>query len=326
MASDLPQSGDEPSAWLSPLAQGLEHQPYLIEAFEASRRVGHVPLALVQSRLFGRFLVSLPYLNSAGVVAENADVAARLIDRAVELADALDVRYLELRHEQPWEHRYLTQRLTTKVHMRLPLPASTEELRRQLKSKVRSQVSNGEKRDLSVEWGRHKLLRDFYTVFCHNMRDLGTPVYSQRLFSAILDHFPDSELCAIYAQHTPVAGALLVHGRQGVTQVPSASSLRQFNHMNANMLMYWHLLQRAVERGQRTFDFGRSTMDSNTFRFKKQWGAEPVPAVWQYYIRHGNAGDMRPENSRYQRMIRIWQKLPVRLTRLVGPQIARGIP
>ena len=42
---------------------------------------------------------------------------------------------------------------------------------------------------------------------------------------------------------------------------------------NANMLMYWHLLQRTIQRGNRTFDFGRSSESSGTYRFKRQWGA-----------------------------------------------------
>ena len=123
----------------------------------------------------------------------------------------------------------------------------------------------------------------------------------------------------------PVAGAVLLHGPQ-MTEVPSASSLRRYNRTNANMLMYWHLLCRAVERGQRTFDFGRSTVESNTFRFKEQWGAEPVPAPWQYYLRRGTIGEMRPDNPRYRLLIRVWQRLPVTIARLLGPAIVRGIP
>jgi hypothetical protein len=48
--------------------------------------------------------------------------------------------------------------------------------------------------------------------------------------------------------------------------------------------------------------------------------------VWQYYVRRGSAGDLRPESGKYDRMIRIWQRLPVWLTRLTGPRIVRGIP
>ncbi len=92
------------------------------------------------------------------------------------------------------------------------------------------------------------------------------------------------------------------------------------------MLLYWHLLERAVQRGQEVFDFGRSSEDSNTYRFKKQWGAVPCPSEWQYYLRKGTIQDMRPQNPKYQALIRVWQRLPVRLTRLIGPSIVRAIP
>jgi hypothetical protein len=92
------------------------------------------------------------------------------------------------------------------------------------------------------------------------------------------------------------------------------------------MLMYWRLLCRAIERGQHTFDFGRSSIDSNTFRFKEQWGAKPHPAVWQYYVRRGNVRDLRIESGKYDLMIRVWRRLPLALTRLAGPVIVRGIP
>jgi hypothetical protein len=92
------------------------------------------------------------------------------------------------------------------------------------------------------------------------------------------------------------------------------------------MLMYWSLLERAVHRGQAMFDFGRSSPDSNTYRFKKQWGARPAGTHWQYWLGRGNAGEMRPGNPRYQRLIRVWQHLPVTVTRLLGPWCVRGIP
>jgi serine/alanine adding enzyme len=313
-------------SWPAVLADGLGHENYILCAKDDSRLVGYLPLALVTSRLFGRFLVSLPYLNSGGVVAENDAVAKSLIGRAVKLADELDVRYLELRHERRFEHEALTHEATSKVHMRLGLPDSSDTLWKRLKAKVRNQVRKGSEYQLAVHWGREELLADFYDVFSRNMRDLGTPVYGRSLFKSILRRLPDhAEFCVVRGEKRSIAAALLVHGH-GVTEVPSASSLRQYSATNANMLMYWHLLQRAIERGQHTFDFGRSTVDSNTFRFKKQWGAEPHPAVWQYYVRRGTVGDMRPESSRYRHFIRVWQRLPVAVTRLIGPAIVRGIP
>jgi FemAB-related protein (PEP-CTERM system-associated) len=314
-------------AWLTVLEDALGHRPYALEATAGGVTCGFLPLAYVSSPLFGRFLVSLPYLNSNGVVAASPDVQTLLVNRAVELADELNVRYLELRHEVPVEHPALNGQLTSKVHMRLALPPSAEKLWKGYDPKVRNQVRKGEKHELTVAWGGEDQLEPFYAVLSQNMRDLGTPVYGRELFRAILHTFPgDAELCVVRTKDgQPCAAALLLHG-PGVTEVPTASSLKEFNPTCCNMLMYRHLLDRAVERKQAVFDFGRSTTDGPTFKFKKQWGAEPQPATWQYHVREGAVGEMRPDNPRYQRMIRVWQRLPVRLTQYIGPAIVRGIP
>lgn len=312
--------------WLTVVCHGLRHRPLLLLARQGGETVGVLPLALVKSALFGRFLVSLPYVNSSGLLAENDDAARALVDRAVLLADKFRVRHLELRHESELAHPALRDCMTSKVHMRLGLPATLEELDGLLKSKVRNKVKKGEKQGFTTHWGNVELLDEFYEVFCINMRDLGTPVFSRKLFRTILSEFVgDAEVCVVRDGKSPIAAALLVHGR-GMTEVPSGSSLRAYNSTNVNDWMYWQLLQRAVQRGQRVFDFGRSTVDSNTYVFKKKWGAEPAPAVWQYYVREGSVSDMRVENSRFALAIKVWQKLPVWLTKLIGPAIVRGIP
>jgi len=323
---EVTRSLEDGLGWLQVLRQGLQHVPYLLETSSGGKTTGVLPLALVQSAFFGRFLVSLPYVNSAGAIAETSAAACQLLDGAVALADQLNVRYLELRHEQELIHPALTHKNESKVLMRLKLPATVEQLWNCFRSKLRSQIRSGERHDFEIRWGAYECLDEFYHVFSHNMRDLGTPVYSRNFFRAILTHFPDrAELCVLRMKGEPVASALLTHDEL-LTEVPSASSLKAFNSTNANMFMYWHLLQRAVHRGQQTFDFGRSTIDSSTFRFKRQWGAEPSPSVWQYYLRRGSISDMRPHNAKYGLAIQTWRRLPVWVTRLIGPAIVRGIP
>jgi FemAB-related protein (PEP-CTERM system-associated) len=265
-------------------------------------------------------------LNYGGVVASEDSTACLLIDRAVELADRLKVRRLELRHEHPIVSPRMAHARTDKAHMRLDLPGTSEALWKLVDGKVRNQVKKGQKNGLTVAWGAHELLGEFYSVFTQNMRDLGTPVYGRSLFARTLDQFPEqAELCVVRSGRLPVAGALLLHG-WGVTEVPSASSLRSHNHTNANMLMYWHLLERSIQRGQDVFDFGRSTPDSGPYNFKKQWGATPAQAHWQSYLRLGSLEETRPDNPRYRGFVWLWKRLPVRVTRLLGPRIVRGIP
>ncbi len=322
--------------WLEVLRAALGHQPHILLARRETGGplVGYLPLALVASRLFGRFLVSLPYLNRAGIIAVDQEAAGELVDAAATLAGELNVKYLELRHGSPIQDAHFNAQRDEKHRMVMSLPGDEEALWKGMDAKVRNQVRKGDKSELTLRWGRGELLDDFYDVFAINMRDLGTPVFPRKLFGCILEAFEqEAELAVVDCQGQPVAGALLLHepgrggeGCPGVTQVPSASCLRAFNHTNANMWMYHRLLLRAIERGSGEFDFGRSSEGSGTYRFKKQWGALPRPTVWQYVVREGDINSMRPDNPRYQRRIATWQKLPVWLTRLVGPRIVRGIP
>lgn len=315
---------DHDPRWLAALREGLGHEPVLLLAERDGKPAAWMALAVVRG-LFGRFLVSMPYLNAGGPLGDES-AAGELISGAAGLADTLGVKFLELRGEQEHPHPEITHRMTAKVHMRKPLPATAAELWDVLKAAVRNQVRKGQKQNFTVTFGGGELLSDFYAVFSRNMRDLGTPVYGRRLFAAVLRSFADdAELCVLRDGPKPVAGALLVHGR-GVTCVPSASSLREYNSSNANMLMYWHLQERAVLRGQDVFDFGRATADGNLFRFKKQWGAEPHPSVWEYVLRRGAADVVRPDNPTNRRLIGIWQRLPVSLANFIGPAIVRGIP
>ena len=313
--------------WATVFAAALSHRPYFLWVEQDRQIVGVLPLMHISGPIFGSFLVSQPYLNTGGVLADAPEIESQLINRAVALAEMLNVKHLELRHERRIEHEGMNSVNTEKVQMRMTLPATAEELWTGLKSKLRSQVKKPlNDSSLSVTCGGLDHLESFYSVFCRNMRDLGTPPFSKALFREMLTQFPDSaEICTVRQNNQAIASGFLLHG-PSVTLIPSASSLREFNHTACNMLMYWHSLKRSVERGQRAFDFGRSSRDSGTHRFKQQWGAEEYPAVWQYCLRRGNVGDVRPNSGKFDKVIAVWQHLPVWLTKLIGPGIVRGIP
>lgn len=328
---DHAPGGEHDPAWLDALRDGMGHRPLALVHRNAGEIDAYLPLAWVRSRLFGRFLVSLPYLNRAGVVAKRPASATALIDHAHRLAEEGRAHYLELRHEaQGIEHTKLTETRDEKSRMLLDLPGDGEALWKQLPSKVRNQIRKGERSDFQLQWGGRELLRAFHGVFAVVMRDLGTPVYPRRFFEAIAHHLDrQAEFAVIFHAGLPVAGALLIHddtaGRR-VTAVPSAACLRTANPLNANMWMYHRLLERAIERGSERFDFGRSSEGSGTWKFKKQWGGRPVPSAWQYARLRGTTDAVRPDNPRYRRKIELWRRMPVWATRVAGPAIVRGIP
>jgi FemAB-related protein (PEP-CTERM system-associated) len=196
-----------------------------------------------------------------------------------------------------------------------------------LDKKVRNQIRKAEKSGLTAHSGGAELLEEFYTVFARNMRDLGTPVYGRAVFEQILRTFPDSaRLHVVRLGRTPVAGGLTVRGRARL-EIPWASSVRDYNSLCPNHLLYWHAIQHAIATGCDVFDFGRSTPGEGTFKFKEQWGAQPVPLHWEYLLNGTDQiPDTNPDNPKYARLVETWKRLPVWLATTVGPHIVRCIP
>jgi FemAB-related protein (PEP-CTERM system-associated) len=312
-------------AWLDVIRASFGHQTRYLVAQTSHGIAGVLPLVFFRSRLFGRFTVSMPFLNYGGVLADTGDAARTLLQHAIEETTNAGGSHLELRHTEQ-----LFTELTPKRHkvaMELSLVADVEKHWEGLDRKVRNQVRKAEKHGLQPVTGGAELLDQFYEVFAHNMRDLGTPVYGRRFFAEILSTFPaETRLFVVLADGRPAA-ASFVHWYRDVIQVPWASAIREFNPLCANVLLYWHMGRFAVERGFRTFDFGRSTPNEGTYHFKKQWGAVPRELVWEYWTPEGRSlPELNPKNPKFDLAIRTWQRLPLRVANTLGPFVVRNIP
>ncbi|MDZ7363050.1 MAG: FemAB family PEP-CTERM system-associated protein [candidate division KSB1 bacterium] len=311
--------------WKKVIEESFDHSCFYLMARENGVIHGILPLVHLRSRLFGSFLISLPFLNYGGIVATDAEARQSLFDSACDLATERGAAYVELRHEAP-----LLENAPTKQHkvtMRLDLPNDPEILWKQLKPAVRSQIRKPKKLGLVVRFGREEELENFYEVFSINMRDLGTPVYPKNFFASILKNFPISSwICSVLMNGRPLAAGL-VCGFRETLEIPWASSLRRYNSLAANMLLYWSVLEFAIQKGYKCFDFGRCSPGEGTYKFKAQWGAQPAPLHWQYWLANGRQmPDLSPKNDKYQLAIRLWQRLPLFVTRLIGPTIIRNIP
>lgn len=322
-------------AWVAALASGLDHRGlHLIERCDTTGQIrGYLPLTLASSRLFGRCLVSLPFLSRAGAVAQDDAARTALIDQAVQLGVEHDVRYLELRHGGAGaDHVKLFVRRAEKFRMAMALPEDRLAMWDGFDPKLRNALRRADRLKLDVQWGAVELLDEFYRVLTVNMRETGTPVQPRKLFDAVLEHLsPRAELAVVTQEGHPVAGALLVHcsggaGHAPTTLVPAATCLRPAIQQGVTLWMFHHLLQRAITRHSRVFDFGRSSYKSASYRFKRQWGAKPTPTVYQFHVRHMDAGARRPTSPGGVRRSHAWQKMPLWLTRVVGPSLVRAMP
>ena len=318
-------TGYHVTGWLRVIERAFGHETKALAAVSRDGVEGVLPLVFFRSRIFGRFTVSMPFLNYGGVVADAPSVRRALVDRAVEETRARGGSHLELRHSEQLCPQLAPKR--HKVSMRLPLAADPDQQWNALDRKVRNQVRKGEKSQLSVVHGGAELVDEFYAVFARNMRDLGTPVYAKAFFAEVMRTFADTaRIFVVRHEGRPVA-ASLVYWHRSMIEVPWASALRESNPLSANVLLYWHMLKFSIERGFSVFDFGRSTPNAGTFHFKKQWGAEPLELVWEYWNASGTAPEsLNPDNPKFNLAIRIWQQLPVPVATAIGPHVIRNIP
>jgi len=297
---------------------------YLI-AEQDGKICGVLPLIHMRLPLLQNQLVSLPFCDLAGPLADSRAIANQLQEEAMKEGLTLGAKTIEIRtRPQPNNPTNPTSPIN-KVSMLLPLPASSEELWNGFRSKLRSQVRKAEKNGLSFAFQQN--VADFYTVFGENMRDLGSPVHSRAWIESVFRCYGENvRLGLVYHDKQPIgAGLILACGKK--VSIPWASTLRTYNQLNPNMLLYWNFLKYAADNGFGLFDFGRSTPEEGTFRYKAQWGAQPAPLLWTR-ISMGKEPAPCPdkkESSGRDKAADLWRKLPLSVANFLGPKIRKYI-
>jgi FemAB-related protein (PEP-CTERM system-associated) len=311
--------------WQEVIKKSFGHKTYYLMAITEETVKGILPLVHMRSRLFGNFLVSVPFFNYGGIVADNPEVAQELVSGAVDIARELRADYIEFRHL--YNKLPIGQTREHKVTMILDLKGDVDSQWKAFNAKLRNQIRKAEKSGLRIYIGGLEALPGFYETFARNMRDLGTPVYSRDFFENILATFPqNTRIFSIIFEEKVIASGVASWFKD-TFEVPWASSIRDYRALCPNNLLYWEAIKFAIEKGFKKFDFGRSTPGEGTYKFKEQWGATPVQLHWQYWMRDGQTlPELNPKNPRYHLAISIWQRLPVALTKVLGPWIVRNIP
>jgi serine/alanine adding enzyme len=316
---------DHAWAWRQVFERALGHECVYLIATRDERTVGLLPLVFVRSLLFGRVLISVPFLNYGGVLGDDPAAIQALLDGARDVALRVHASHVELRHAGRQTTSLPFRR--HKVGMQLMLPGSSDALWTALDRKIRNQVRKAQKEGLTTRSGGAELVDDFYRVFSLNMRDLGTPVAPRRLFTETVAAFGDrARITVVTLKGRPVAAGFTV-ALNGVVLNPWASSLREFRALCPNMLLYWTMIEESIAGGARAFDFGRSSIDSGPHQFKLQWGAVERLLHWEYILlSRTEAPDQGTSNPKFGVAIAAWQRLPLWIANAVGPSIARHLP
>jgi FemAB-related protein (PEP-CTERM system-associated) len=314
-------------AWQRLIAEIFPHRPLHIIARRSGdgQIVGILPLFLVRSRIFGRMLVSTPHGSYGGILANSGPVADAILQRAKHLAKELDVEFLELRNFRNSVNEDGLVNKDLYVTFRKELHADPDLNFNSIPKKTRYEIRNGINNGL--EFKVDEIGADeFFDVYSRNVRQLGTPVFPPRLFTVGREYFgPACKLISVHSKGKLVSAAWTIFYKTEF--LPHfACSLKEYSHLSVNNFMYWMLMKYGSEHGYTTFDFGKSKQGTGSFAFKTRWGMTMTGIQYQYaLVRKQSMPDISPLNPKFAASIEIWRRLPLSLTRVVGPVITKHL-
>lgn len=306
-------------AWLDIVSACYGHQVLPLAAVRGAELAGVLPLVLMRSRLFGRHLVSMPFLDSGGLCTAGDRAAdSALVGAAIELAAGADA-HLELRHTTDRPIPLVPS--LHKIGLVLDLAGGEDAVWERMDKARRRQVRKARRSGLEVSVQGSEALAGFNQILETNMRDLGSPAHRRGFARRIMDSFGDDARILLAREGDKVIGAGLVLIQGDWIGVPWLAALRSSFSRAPNQLLYWEAIRHAIARGCEVFDFGRSSPGTGPYEAKLQWGVEPVQLYW-----HRLPGDEADEVQRWQWATRVWRHLPVPVATAAGAAIRGRLP
>jgi len=311
--------------WKKVMQLTYGYRPFYFYAERNGKITGIAPAFLISNWMTGRCLISLPFAVYAGICSNDPESATALMAHLERIADTERVQYLEIRNRNgeilPGYHantRYAT--------FTLPLSGDTESLYKSLPKDIRYMIRKGEKAGLTVKRGT-ELLDAFYHLLTINLRRLGTPAFPRVLFQNLVREYPSqTDITVVFFGERPVSGGMSFFFRDCM-QPYYIGSLDEAKGLAANNFLWWELMKQGAQRGCATFDFGRSKRDSGNFDFKKKWNPQIDTLSYQVrLVRRKEMPNFSPTNPKFQMATNAWKKMPLGLTRVLGPRVVRWFP
>ncbi|MDN5753551.1 MAG: FemAB family PEP-CTERM system-associated protein [Nitrosospira sp.] len=310
------------AGWQTVIERALGHKTWFLYAESGGEIQGVLPLAEINSRIFGHSLSSLPFCVYGGIAAIS-ESGREVLDRAAQaLASRLKIDYLEYRNLKIRHPDWPTKDLY--VTFRKEIDPEVERNMQAIPRKQRAMVRKGIKAGLESTVDED--IERFFFAYSASVHRLGTPVFSKKYFRVLKEVFADDcELMIILQGGRTISGVMSFYFRDEVLPYYGGGT-NEARELAANDFMYWELMRRACERGVKIFDFGRSKRNTGSFDFKKNWGFEPQRIHYEYQLhRAGTVPDHNPLNPRYQLFIKAWRKLPLPLANFIGPYVVRNL-
>ena len=312
------------AGWKRVIEHSTGHRAHYLMALDGGRVAGIYPLFILSSRLFGTLGVSLPFVGYGGILSENPEAEQALADEAAQRARAAGCGSIELRQRRPLKLDWPTT--DRKVATLLSTEGGASAAFARLHPNVRNKIRKAEKAGVVVQEGVEHLA-EFYRIYSRNLRDLGTPVISRRFFEEAVAVFPEHlRVYRAVRQGRTISAKIVVRDGRTCYFTWSASIREELRHAPVHA-MNWRAIEDACGAGCAEIDLGRSSAGSSHQEFKKYWGGQSRTLPWAYHVLDGKGPrGVHKEDARFSLAIALWKRLPLGLSRCLGPPIARCLP
>ena len=311
--------------WKRVVEKTFGYEPCYLYTERLGQITGIAPLFYSSNWITGRCLLSTPLAVYGGICASDVDSEQALLEHIKQMAAKREVEFLELRNRAGELYAGFRPR-TLYVTFTTELSDDPEANLKRLPRDTRYMIRKAEKAGLTTRRGLDQL-PEFYRLFATSMRRLGTPVYPRSLFGNLMQEFGEAmDLLLIYSGGQPVSGVLSLFFRDTVLPY-YAGAVPESNRVAANNFMYWELMKSASQAGIRSFDFGRSKRGTGSYAFKSQWNMKVEPLPYQVYlVNRKEVPNFSPVHPKFAMSARLWSRLPLWATMLMGPRVVRWFP
>jgi CelD/BcsL family acetyltransferase involved in cellulose biosynthesis len=318
--------------WLDLIARlnGYSIVP-LTTSDEDGRVTGYLPLCFMRSSLTGKRLVSLPYSDHCPLLAKDEASANKLIERAIRLADQLNVRYLELRtglNDVLANRSELTQG-NHYVRWQLPLYFDADVIWSKLWIPVQQQINEARKLGITVRCAQNRLeAAQYYWLHLQRSKREGVPPQPQRFFEGLWDAFgKNGAMQILLAEYNGncIAGMVLLASGTTVRYAYGASDEKYLSLAPNNLLM-WEAIAWGCQNGYMNLDMGRTAIENEgLMEFKRRWGAIAEPLPYYYYPQIEGLASTSEQSKKFRLLTSTWRKLPLQLSGPLGGLLYRHL-
>ncbi|MEZ8094203.1 FemAB family XrtA/PEP-CTERM system-associated protein [Photobacterium swingsii] len=311
------------TGWQHVISKVFGHKHHYLLAEDNDQLVGVLPLFEQKSRLFGHALISTPFCVYGGVIADNDTIRKALEQAAYELGCSLNVDYIELRDKEEKECNSPWQSHCHHATFSCELASDPDAILSGVKRKQRAVIRQSHKNSLHADLSNDPNL--CYQVYAESVRNLGTPVFHQRLFHELKQTFGErcETLVIRDSENTPVSSVLSFYYKNQVLPY-YGGGITEARHLKSNDFMYYQLMCEAQKKGATAFDFGRSKIDSGAYKYKRHWGMDEKPLHYRTaLVKAKSLPNLSPNNPKYRFFIQAWQKLPLGISCQLGPILSK---